>query len=535
VNNEFSRALQDAGGTPGRSSASLTYEPFYGLKEKPFSLSADPRFLFKSPSHAPAFDALLAGIRRREGLIVLTGEIGTGKTTLCRSVLQNLDRRTFAAFVPDPFVSREDLLKMLLVDFGVVSVSDLKRGRLNDASRTDLSYALYEFLDSLVPLQAFAVLIIDEAQNLSSSLLEEVRILSDLERRVKLLQVMLVGQPELRASLKLPQMRQVDQRISVRCELEALDAEGAAGYVKYRLGVASDGNATVEFTDAALDAVYQGSSGVPRLINRICDRALQHAYWSQSDRVEAKVVWDAIEDLGLSPASGIEERRQGVPEDSEERQGVQSVVLPFVPAVEQPPVPAEPALITRPLEEIAPALAEFAEEGERRSEAPALRAHPARRGWIAIAAAWALAVSTALGAGMWYLQAQTIDTDAVAAMLPAPPPVVASQIALPVVPDAAASGTAAAPAAPVAGAPAEDGNYIIQVASFESRGRAARLVEELTTAGYDAREVELDLGPPRGRLVQVIVGGYSSAIDVERDLRRIRELPGYGDARLLER
>jgi general secretion pathway protein A len=172
VNNEFSRALQDAGGAPGRSSASLTYEPFYGLREKPFSLSSDPRFLFKSPAHAPAFDALLAGIRRREGLIVLTGEIGTGKTTLCRSVLQHLDRRTFAAFVPDPFVSREDLLKMLLVDFGAVSVSDLKRGRLNGATRTDLSYTLYEFLDSLVPLQAFAVLIIDEAQNLSASLLE---------------------------------------------------------------------------------------------------------------------------------------------------------------------------------------------------------------------------------------------------------------------------------------------------------------------------------------------------------------------------
>ena len=136
---------------------SLTYEPYYGLKEKAFSLSADPRFLFRSPEHAPAFEELLSGIRRREGLVTLTGEIGTGKTTLIRSVLQQLDRRTFSAFVPDPFVSREDLLKMLLVDFGVVSVADLKRGALNGASRPDLSYPLYEFLDSLVPLQAFAV------------------------------------------------------------------------------------------------------------------------------------------------------------------------------------------------------------------------------------------------------------------------------------------------------------------------------------------------------------------------------------------
>ena len=184
---------QDASQRPSSPSPSLTYEPHYGLKEKPFSLSADPRFLYRSPAHAPAFEELLTGIRRREGLIVLTGEIGTGKTTLIRSVLQHLDRRTFTAFVPDPFVSREDLLKMLLVDFGVVSLADLKRGSLAGASRPDLSYPLYEFLDSLVPLQAFAVMIIDEAQNLPLGLLEEIRILSDLEQREKLLQVVLVG------------------------------------------------------------------------------------------------------------------------------------------------------------------------------------------------------------------------------------------------------------------------------------------------------------------------------------------------------
>src|SRR4026209_1341605 len=159
-------AFLDEDGPGSGGAGSLTYEPFYGLREKAFSLSADPRFLFKSPAHGPAFDNLLTGIRRREGLIVLTGEIGTGKTTLCRSVLQHLDRRTFAAFVADPFVSREELLKTLLVDFGVISISDLTRGRFNGASRSDLSYPLYEFLDSLVSLQAVAVVVIDEAQNL---------------------------------------------------------------------------------------------------------------------------------------------------------------------------------------------------------------------------------------------------------------------------------------------------------------------------------------------------------------------------------
>ena len=213
----------------GSRSTFLTYEPYYGLKEKPFSLSADPRFLYKSQAHAPTFEALRAGIRRREGLIVLTGEPGTGKTTLCRGVLEALDRKTFCTLVPDPFVSREDLLKMLLLDFGVMSVEDLRGGRLQGLSRPELSYPLYEFLKSLVPLQAYAVMIIDEAQNLSSQLLEEIRILSDLEGPEKLLQLVLVGQPELRAKLKDHSMRQVDQRVSVRVELTGLDRPGVGG------------------------------------------------------------------------------------------------------------------------------------------------------------------------------------------------------------------------------------------------------------------------------------------------------------------
>src|SRR5262245_42522563 len=280
---------QDAQSLAPASSAglfSLTYEPYYGLHEKAFSLSADPRFLFKSPAHAPAFDELLSGIRRREGLITLTGEIGTGKTTLIRSVLQHLDRRTFSAFVPDPFVSREDLLKMLLVDFGVVSIADLKRGSLKGASRPDLSYPLYEFLDSLVPLQAFAVLIIDEAQNLPLPLLEEIRILSDLEGREKLLQVVLVGQQELRTHLKLPEMRQVDQRVSVRCELAPLTRDGVSGYIAHRLDVAAGGKCRVEFTDETIDAVYKTTRGTPRLINLVCDRAMHRGYVALVERIE---------------------------------------------------------------------------------------------------------------------------------------------------------------------------------------------------------------------------------------------------------
>ena len=185
----------------------LTYELFYGLREKPFSLSSDPAFFYGSRSHAKAFEDLQSGIRRRESLSVLSGDIGTGKTTLCRAVLQKLDQKTFSAFVPDPFASREDLLKVVLIDFGVVSADDFTSGRLKGASRTELSYLLYEFLATLAPLEAFAVVFIDEAQNLSLSLLEEIRILSDSDGRQRQLQVVLVGQIELRDKLRLPELR----------------------------------------------------------------------------------------------------------------------------------------------------------------------------------------------------------------------------------------------------------------------------------------------------------------------------------------
>jgi type II secretory pathway predicted ATPase ExeA len=283
---------------PGTRSAFLTYEPYYGLKEKAFSLSADPRFLYKSRAHAPMFDELRAGIRRREGIIVLTGEPGTGKTTLCRGVLAALDRKTFCAFVPDPFVSREDLLKMLLIEFGVLSVEDVKSGRMQTATRLELSYPLYDFLRSLVPLQAYAVLIIDEAQNLSSKLLEEIRILSDLEGPEKLLQLVLVGQPELRDKLKDPAMRQVDQRISARCSLEPLGRDALPAYIAHRLTVAGGGADRVEFTPEALDLVYEASNGNPRLLNLIADKSLHRGHLDRTWTITPEIVTAALENLG---------------------------------------------------------------------------------------------------------------------------------------------------------------------------------------------------------------------------------------------
>jgi general secretion pathway protein A len=524
------------------ASGSLIYEPFYGLREKAFSLSADPRFLFRSPAHAPAFDALLAGIRRREGLIVLTGEIGTGKTTLCRSVLQHLDRRTFSAFVPDPFVSREDLLKTLLLDFGVISLGDLTRGRFQGASRSDLSFLLYEFLDSLVPLQAFAVLVIDEAQNLSLPLLEEIRILSELERREKLLQVVLVGQPELRSSLKLPQMRQVNQRVSVHCELTALDAESTARYVNHRVFIAGVGESWVEFTPDAIDAIHQGSGGVPRLINRICDRALARGYTVRSLRISASVVWGAIDDLGLPPAR-IPDR---VDDEAVASPGITpppSLISPQ-PSAEQPlqfPAPAAPAPpVVVPSDADVPQLVDFFSEADQSEEHPtSVSRSSSRYTWVAGLVASILAFSASLVGVAWYLRTQTVEAT-VEAPLPlvrprtaSSPPVVAPPLTTPAVPE---TPTVAVAVPAAAAQPAERGSFAIVVASFSNRTRAERLVEELASAGYRASAVERDWGPPRGVIVQVNVEGYTSAIDVQRDLQRIRELPGgYGDARIVER
>ena len=538
MNDRAPRPLQDASASRAAASASLTYEPFYGLGEKPFSLSPDPRFLFRSPAHGPAFDELQAGIRRREGLIVLTGAIGTGKTTLCRSVLKQLDRRTFSSFVADPFVSREDLLKTLLVDFGVISIGDLTRGRFDGASRSDLSYPLYEFLDSLVLLQAFAVLVIDEAQNLSLPLLEEIRILSELERREKLLQVVLVGQPELRSSLRLPQMRQVDQRVSVRCELTALDAAGVAGYVNHRLAVAGRGESRVEFTGSALEAIHEGSLGVPRLINRICDRALQRAHASEWMQVDAPFVRAAIADLGLNAATGVEEQpsRRAAASSGEPLDMPEAPAKLVIPMFETIDTPAET--------DSSRGLAQFHAEGDLPvSRGESVERSGTRFRWLVGAAAALLALSAFGAPARWYAEGQAVDGPTIDALIPAAPPVALSEpVSGPrrVEPSSSqalqsvqsAESRSAAASVPVA---AERRGYSILVASFQNRDRAERLIEELTSAGFDAKAVERDGGAAHGRLTLVRVSGYTSPLDVQRDLQRIRELPGgYGDARIVE-
>jgi len=277
------------------------YEDYYGFVEKPFSLTPDPRYLYRSESHANAFELLQYGIRRREGFIVVTGDIGTGKTTLCRALLDQLDRKTFTALVLNPFISEDDLLRLILQDFGVVSREEMKRGRLAAVSRQALIEALNDFLLSLLPLRAKALLIIDEAQNLPRPILEFIRMLSNLETdKEKLLQIVMVGQLNLKDVLRSPELRQLDQRVSIRYELRPLGAEETAAYVAHRLTIAG-GGAVVSFTPKALQSVYKYSGGIPRVINLLCDRALLAAYSERATRVTPEMVRKGAGSLDLAP------------------------------------------------------------------------------------------------------------------------------------------------------------------------------------------------------------------------------------------
>jgi general secretion pathway protein A len=258
--------------------------------------------LYRSQSHANAFELLQYAIQRREGFVVVTGDIGTGKTTVCRALLEQINRTTFTALILNPFLTEEDLLKRILQDFGVISRADVKAGRLAGVSKQELIDTLYDFLLGLIPLNASAVLIIDEAQNLPRQVLEQIRILSNLEtNKEKLLQIILVGQLNLHDLLRSPDLRQLDQRISIRYELKPLDAEAAAAYVRHRLTIAG-GAGSVAFSSKALALVHKLSGGIPRLINLICDRALLAGFSLQAGRITPDMVRHAAKNLDIAPS-----------------------------------------------------------------------------------------------------------------------------------------------------------------------------------------------------------------------------------------
>jgi general secretion pathway protein A len=264
------------------------YLKFYGLREAPFSPTPDPKFLFQSARHREALAQLIYGVRERKGFIVLTGEIGTGKTTLLRSLLERLDRQTHVAYVHNSALEIEGLLEYVLQDWGVKSAA---------ASHAQRLFELNEFLIDQHRQGLSPVLVIDEAQNLSPRTLEAVRLLSNFETTSqKLMQILLVGQPELRDTLNAQDLRQLKQRIGLRCHIAPLSAEETRLYIRHRLRVAGAGDAGI-FTDGAIQRITEYSRGTPRVINILCDHCLLSGYADSKKRIDAGVVDEAVEYL----------------------------------------------------------------------------------------------------------------------------------------------------------------------------------------------------------------------------------------------
>ena len=247
------------------------YESFYGLSEKPFNLTPDPDFLYLSSSHKKALAYLKFGIEAKEGFIQVSGEIGSGKTTILRSLLRSLGREIKTAYIVNPRGTFRQILRTILDQLNVVPF------RL-DYSKERLLNKFHEFLKSQEALNHPVVLIFDEAQNLDVSALEELRMLSNYEtEKDKLVQIIFVGQPELREKLDKPELIQLRQRISIRCHLGPLTKEETRAYIEHRLSVAgSDGSA--EFTPDACDAIQDVSHGIPRLINIACNNIMLAGY-----------------------------------------------------------------------------------------------------------------------------------------------------------------------------------------------------------------------------------------------------------------
>ncbi len=266
------------------------YPSFFGLKECPFNLTPDPRYLYLSPYHKEALDHLLYGINERKGFIRMIGGIGTGKTTICRALLGHLDASTKSALVFNAFVSDMELLKTINEEFRIEMVEGA-------TSQKDYIDALNRFLLETYSNGGNAVLLIDEAQNLSHSLLEQIRMLSNLEaEREKLIQIVLVGQTELEDLLTAPSLKQLNERITVRYDLKPLDSQDIKGYVEHRLVVAG-GRGNIELKKGFFKKIYDYSRGNPRRINAVCDRALLIAFAQEKHTLSEDIALKAIQDL----------------------------------------------------------------------------------------------------------------------------------------------------------------------------------------------------------------------------------------------
>lgn len=264
------------------------YLEHYGLTEPPFDITPNPRFLFYSAKHREAYNHLMYGIRERKGFVQLTGEVGAGKTTLCRAMLEQLNGHYDTALILNPVMSANELMQAIGLEYGLP---------VNGLDRLNTLGVINQFLLQQAARSRDTVLIIDEAQDLTDDLLEQVRLLSNLETDSrKLLQIVLMGQPELRDRLNNPKLRQLRQRITVRYHLQPLTQDEVSQYIQHRLEV-SGAKGAPYFTRPALWRVHHYSSGIPRLVNALCDKALLAGFVQQTDKIDYRMIGRAVREL----------------------------------------------------------------------------------------------------------------------------------------------------------------------------------------------------------------------------------------------
>jgi general secretion pathway protein A len=267
------------------------YQQFYRLREEPFSITPDPRFLYLTDRHREAMEVLLYGIRSRKGFLCLTGEVGAGKTTLCRTMLSRFDETVHTALILNPMLSQTQFLRAVVREFSI-------EGKCHD--RLSCLNRLNEFLLEVDAKDHIATLIIDEAQDMPSETLELARLLSNLETHSrKLLQIVLVGQSELRDRLRKESFRQLAQRITVRYHLGNMTPQETQAYLAHRLSVAAGGEdvAGIRFDESAVEAIHKFSNGTPRLVNVLGDKALLAGYVYQADCIDGRIVEAAESEL----------------------------------------------------------------------------------------------------------------------------------------------------------------------------------------------------------------------------------------------
>jgi type II secretory pathway predicted ATPase ExeA len=264
------------------------FESFFGLSENPFNLTPDPKFLYLSKVHQEALSHLLYGIEQRKGFVLITGEVGAGKTTICRSLLAMLPKKTRTALILNPSLSDVELLQTINQDFGIDASKTSKKSLLD---------GLYEFLIQIFIDGGNAALIIDECQNLSPEVLEQIRMLSNLEtEKEKLLQIIMIGQPQLAKVLSSPDLKQINDRILLRYHIWPLGLADTKSYINHRL-IVSGSHGDIKFTSRAINKIYVYAQGLPRKINAVAERSLLIAYLKAKRKITAHIVNSAIKEL----------------------------------------------------------------------------------------------------------------------------------------------------------------------------------------------------------------------------------------------